>query len=58
MKISAVTSEADSVAIRVIGRYIMNWPTTPGQKRSGENAAMRVRVAAVTGPAIRVAAIA
>ena len=30
----------------------MNSPTTPGQNRSGEKAAIRVRVDAVTGPAI------
>ena len=34
----------------------MNSPTIPGQKRSGEKAATRVRVAAVTGPAMRFAA--
>ncbi len=53
MKTSATTSEADKVAIKVIGRYFMNWPTTPGQNRSGENAAMRVKVAAITGPDMR-----
>ena len=53
---SATTSDADNVAISVIGMYFMNSPTTPGQKRSGEKAAMRVRVAAVTGPAMRLAA--
>ena len=36
--------------------YFMNWPTTPGQNSSGEKAAMRVTVAAITGPAMRVAA--
>jgi hypothetical protein len=56
VKISAATSEAESVAISVIGRYFMNWPTIPGQKSSGENAATRVSVAAVTGPAMRTAA--
>ena len=40
----------------VMGRYFMNWPTTPGQNRSGENAAMRVAVAEITGPAMRFAA--
>ena len=36
--------------------YFMNSPTTPGQNRSGEKAAIRVIVAAITGPAIRWAA--
>ncbi len=31
----------------------MNSPTIPGQNSSGENAATRVIVAAITGPAIR-----
>ena len=56
MKTSAETSEADSVAISVIGMYFMNSPTMPGQKRSGENAAIRVSVAATTGPDMRLAA--
>ena len=56
VKMSAETSEADSVAISVIGMYFMNWPTMPGQKRSGEKAAMRVSVAAITGPDMRLAA--
>ncbi len=56
MKNSATTSDADSVAISVIGRYFMNSPTMPGQNSSGENAATRVAVAAITGPAIRLAA--
>jgi hypothetical protein len=34
----------------------MNSPTTPGQNSSGENAATRVAVAAMTGPDIRLAA--
>ena len=42
MKNSATASEADSVAISVIGRYFMNSPTTPGQNSSGEKAATRV----------------
>ena len=53
---SAATSDADSVAISVIGRYFMNSPTIPGHSSSGEKAAMRVSVAAVTGPAMRAAA--
>ncbi len=56
MKNSATTSEADSVAIRVIGRYFMNSPTMPGQNSSGEKAATRVAVAAITGPDMRLAA--
>ncbi len=47
---------ADKVAIRVIGMYFMNSPTMPGQNNSGEKAATRVAVAAITGPAMRVAA--
>jgi hypothetical protein len=56
VKNSATASDADSVAIRVMGRYFMNSPTTPGQNRSGEKAAMRVAVAAITGPDMRLAA--
>ena len=36
--------------------YFMNSPTIPGQNSSGEKAATRVSVAAITGPAIRRAA--
>ncbi len=36
--------------------YFMNSPTMPGQNRSGEKAATRVSVAAITGPAMRLAA--
>ena len=53
---NATASEADRVAISVIGRYFMNCPTTPGQNRRGEKAAMRVKVAAITGPDMRLAA--
>ena len=56
VKNSATASEADSVAISVIGRYFMNSPTTPGQNKSGEKAATRVAVAAITGPDMRLAA--
>ena len=56
VKNNATASEAESVAIKVIGRYFMNSPTTPGQNSSGENAAMRVAVAAITGPDMRLAA--
>ena len=33
--------------------YFMNSPTVPGQNSKGENAAMRVMVEAITGPAMR-----
>ncbi len=56
VKNSATASEADKVAIRVIGRYFMNSPTMPGQNSSGEKAATRVAVAAITGPDMRLAA--
>ena len=56
VKNSATASDADSVAISVIGMYFMNSPTVPGQNSSGENAATRVAVAAMTGPAMRLAA--
>ena len=56
VKKSATASEAESVAISVSGRYFMNSPTMPGQKSSGEKAATRVAVAAITGPAMRFAA--
>ncbi len=56
MKKSATTIDANNVAISVIGRYFMNSPTTPGQNRSGEKAAMRVNVAEITGVAMRFAA--
>ena len=36
--------------------YFMNSPTMPGQNSSGEKAAIRVSVAAMTGPAMRRAA--
>ncbi len=57
MNTSAITSDAVKVAISVIGMYIMNSPTMPGQNSNGEKAAMRVAVEAITGPAIRLAAI-
>ena len=44
------------MTISVIGRYFMKSPTMPGQNSSGEKAAMRVIVAAITGPAMRLAA--
>ena len=56
VKNSATTSEAESVAISVSGMYFMNSPTMPGQNSSGEKAAIRVSVAAITGPAMRFAA--
>ena len=54
-KKSAKERLAARVAIRVSGRYFMNSPTMPGQNNSGENAAMRVTVAPITGPVMRVA---
>ena len=56
MKISAISSEAESVAIRVIGRNFMNSPTMPGQNSSGRKAARVVAVAAMIGQAMRLAA--
>ena len=50
--------DADSVAIRVMGRYFMNSPMMPGQKSSGMKAASVVAVAATIGHAMRFAAIA
>ena len=44
------------MTISVIGMYFMKSPTMPGQNSSGEKAAMRVIVAAMTGPAMRLAA--
>ena len=55
-KTSAISSDAVSVASRVIGRYFMNSPTTPGQNTSGRKAASVVAVEAVIGQAIRRAA--
>src|SRR3546814_16526206 len=51
-KISAMTNEEVSVAIRVSGRYFMNSPTTPGQNISGRKAASVVAVEAMTGQAM------
>ena len=51
-----MASEAASVAVRVIGMNTMNSPTTPGQNSSGKKAASVVRVDAVIGGAIRLAA--
>ena len=51
-KISAISSDADSVISTVNGRYFMNSPTTPGQKASGRNAASVVAVEAMMGQAI------
>jgi hypothetical protein len=44
-----MASDAVSVATSVIGRNFMNSPTTPGQNRSGMNAASVVAVEAVIG---------
>ena len=56
MKISALSSDADNVASRVIGRNFMNSPTRPGQNSSGMNAASVVAVEAMIGHDIRLAA--
>ncbi len=53
---SATSSEADRVSSRVIGRYFMNSPTTPGQNSSGTNTASGVRVEEITGHAMRLLA--
>ncbi len=55
-KTSAISSEAESVATRVIGRNFMNSPTTPGQNMSGRKATNVVAVAAMIGQAMRLAA--
>ena len=53
---SAMTSEAERVAKRVMGRYFMNSPTMPGQNTRGKKAARVVAVAAMMGQAMRLAA--
>ena len=53
---SAITNDADSTAINVIGRYCMNSPITPGQSASGMNAASVVQVDAMIGHDMRIAA--
>ena len=53
---NAMTSDAESTAINVIGRNFMNWPTVPGQNASGTNAASVVQVEAMIGHAMRMAA--
>ena len=55
-KISAMTSDAVSVASTVIGRNFMNSPTMPGQNSSGMKAASVVAVEAMIGQAMRLAA--
>ena len=37
MKIKAMKIDDSKTAITVIGRYFMNWPTIPGQNRSGRH---------------------
>ena len=54
---SAISSDAVSTAISVIGRYFMNSPMTSGQNASGTNAASVVQVDAMIGQAIRRAAL-
>ncbi len=53
---SAISSDAESTAIRVMGRYFMNSPDVPGQSASGTNAASVVQVEAMIGHAMRIAA--
>ena len=53
---SAMASDAERTAIRVIGRYFMNSPTIPVQNMRGKNATRVVRVEAVIGQAMREAA--
>ena len=45
-------SEAVSTQITVIGRYFMNWPTMPGQTRSGMKTISVVMVEEMIGQAI------
>ena len=52
-----MASEAESVAISVIGRNFMNSPTMPGQNMSGRKAASVVIVEAAIGQAMRLAAV-
>ena len=40
-----------------MGKYCINWPEVPGQKKSGTNAASVVDVDARTGQNIRLAAV-
>ena len=49
MNSSAITSEAVRSAITVTGRYFMNWPTTPGQNRSGMKTTILVSVEPMIG---------
>ena len=53
-----MASDASRQRITVAGRYFMNWPTTPGQNNSGRNTTSVVAVEAITGHAMRVAALA
>ncbi len=47
--INATISEAASVNMSMVGRYIMNLPIMPGQKNKGKNGASVVNVPANTG---------
>ncbi len=49
-------SDAESTAIKVIGRYFMNSPDVPGQSASGTKAASVVQVDAMIGHDMRMAA--
>ena len=55
-KMSAMRSDAESVASKVIGRNFTNSPTIPGQKTSGRKAARVVAVEAMIGHDMRFAA--
>ena len=52
----ATTREAVRVIIKVIGKYIMNFPITPPQNASGTNGASVVAVPERTGKKISPAA--
>ena len=49
LKIKATISEAASVNIKIVGRYIMNFPMIPFQNNNGKNGARVVAVPASTG---------
>ncbi len=56
MKIIAISSEANKVAVSVIGRYFMNSPVRPGQNAIGPKAAMMVVIDEKIGQAMRLVA--
>ena len=57
MKISAISNDAISTAITVIGKYCINCPTMPGQNNSGINTIKVVIVDEIIGHAMRCAPI-